>query len=236
MTYKIAICDDEEEFVASLREQVTKILQNSGISFDIESFSSGEELLSYIRKNSVEFDLIFMDIFMKEINGIDAAKDIRLTNDSTAIIFTTSSSQHILAGYEVQALQYLLKPIDGQALEVALDIDLKRRFQNQYFVFKSGGMTVKVPFEEIEYIESMIKSVKLVTKQSNYVIRTGITEIEHRLPQKWFCRSHRGFIINLQHISKMSTQNLTTISGTELPIGKTYARNLKRAFLDYIGD
>lgn len=233
--YKIAICDDDEDFVAKLQNQVSEILKNTGIAFDIAAFLSGEALLSHIKENSAGFDLIFLDIFMKEINGIDTAKAIRLTNDSAAIIFTTASAQYVFSGYEVQALQYLLKPINRQALGAALLVDLKRRFENRYFVFKTAGMTQKVPYDDIEYFESFLKSVKLLAKQGVYVIYAKISDIEESLPGLCFCRCHRGFIVNLKQVSKMNAQSLTTIRGTVIPIGKTYVKATSRAFLNYIG-
>lgn len=172
---------------------------------------------------------------MKEINGIDTAKAIRRTNDSTAIIFTTASEQYVLSGYEVQALQYLLKPIDKRALSVALMIDLKRRFENWYFVFKSNGMTYKVHYDEIEYFESVAKLVRLITKGKVYEIYARISDIEESLPKTNFCRCHRGFIVNWKEVAKMNAQFITTISGHVVPIGKTYAKDTNRAFLNYIG-
>lgn len=210
-------------------------MKNSGVDFDIADFPSGEALLSHISEKSVCFDMFFLDIFMKEINGVDTAKVIRLTNDSAAIIFTTASEQYVFSGYEVQALQYLLKPINRQALSAALMVDLKRRYENRYFVFKSGGMTQKAPYDDMEYLESTLKSVKLVTKQGVYEIYDQISNIESSLPKLSFCRCHRGFIVNFKQVSKMNAQSLTTVRGTVIPIGKTYAKAVNRAFLNYIG-
>ncbi|ACV63156.1 two component transcriptional regulator, LytTR family [Desulfofarcimen acetoxidans DSM 771] len=235
MLYKIAICDDEENFVVALRHQVSGILHNTGVAFDIEVFFSGEALLNCINEEPAGFDLIFLDIFMKEINGIDTARAIRLTNNYVAIIFTTVSGQYVYTGYEVQALQYLLKPINTQALATALLVDLKRRFENRYFVFKSRGMTHKVPYDDIEFFESTLKSVNLVAKQGIYEINSGISGMESSLPKLNFCRCHRGFIINFKQVSMMNAQFFTTLSGTLIPIGKTYAKAVNRAFLNYIG-
>ncbi|MEN6327241.1 MAG: LytTR family DNA-binding domain-containing protein [Syntrophomonas sp.] len=236
MLYKIAICDDEEDFVASLREQVAGVLQNSGLAFKITAFSSGESLLSRINDESASFDMIFLDIFMQDLNGVDTAKAIRQHSDSTAIIFTTSSDQYVFSGYEVHALQYLVKPIDQQLLYTALMYDLKRRMQDRNFVFKSGGMTHQVPFEEIVYLESTLKSVKLVAQSGDYEIYTRISDLEALLPRVSFCRCHRGFIINFKQVGKMNAQSLTTLQGTVIPIGKTYAKAVNRAFLNYIGN
>ena len=235
IVYRIAICDDEENFVRLLTDQVSEILKVRGIDFDIAAFSSGEALLSHIDEKSAAFDLFLLDIFMKEINGVDTAKAIRLVSDSAAIIFTTASEQYVFSGYEVQALQYLLKPINPQALSAALTVDLKRRYENRYFIFKTGGGTQKVPYDEIEYLESTLKSVRLVAKQGTYEIYDQISNIEGILPKLSFCRCHRGFIVNFRQVAKMTAQSITTLQGTLIPIGKTYSSSTNRAFLNYIG-
>jgi DNA-binding LytR/AlgR family response regulator len=233
--YKIAICDDDKDFVRLLREQVSDVLNHAGVDFNISAFFSGEELLHHIDEKSAEFDLYLLDIYMKEINGMDAAKAIRRKSRDAAIIFTTSSEQHVLSGYEVQALQYLMKPIDPLKLSAAMTTDMKRRFENRNYVFKTGGMTQKVAYEEIEYFESALKSVRLKTNNGVYEIYTKISDVESSLPALSFCRCHRGFIVNFKHVLKMNAQSLITTSGAEIPIGKTYAASTNRAFLNYIG-
>ncbi|MCL4441939.1 MAG: LytTR family DNA-binding domain-containing protein [Firmicutes bacterium] len=235
IVYRIAICDDDESFVRRLTDQVSELLSVRGVEFDIAAFPSGEALLNHVNEKSAAFDLFLLDIYIKEINGVDTAKAIRLVNDSAAIIFTTSSEQHVFSGYEVQALQYLLKPVSRQALSAALTVDLKRRYENRYFVFKAGGGTQKVPYDEIEYLESTMKSVKLVTKQGVYEIYERISNLENILPKLSFCRCHRGFIVNFRQTAKISAQSVTTVQGTLIPIGKTYAGSTSRAFLNYIG-
>ena len=234
IVYRIAICDDEEDFIHLLGEQVSEILRDKGVDFDIAAFPSGEALLSHISEKSAAFDLFLLDIFMKEINGVDTAKAIRCVNDSAAIIFTTASERYVFSGYEVQALQYLLKPIDTQALSGALAVDLKRRYENRYFIFKSSGMTQKVSYDDIEYLESTVNSVKLVAKQGAYKIYEQISVLENMLPKLSFFRCHRGFIINLRQVSKMNAKSFITDQGAVIPIGKTYAEAASDTFLRYI--
>lgn len=233
--YRIAICDDDESFVRLLTDQVSEILKVRRVDFDIAAFPSGEALIDCIREKAAVFDLFMLDIFMKEINGVDTAKAIRLTNDLAAIIFITSSEQYVFSGYEVQALQYLLKPVSLQALSAALTVDLKKRYENRYFVFKAGGGIQKVPYDEIEYLESTMKSVKLVAKQSVYEIYDQISNLEQVLPKLSFCRCHRGFIVNFRQAAKLTAQSITTVQGTLIPVGKTYSASTNRAFLNYIG-
>lgn len=235
ITYRVAICDDDGESVRTLTEQVSEILKSKGVCFEISAFSSGEELLAYIDGEAASFHLYLLDIFMKEINGVDTARAIRRTSESAAIIFTTASERYVFSGYEVQALQYLMKPVSLQALSAALTVDLKRLYENRYFVFKTGGMTQKVLYDDVEYLESTLKSVKLVAKQGAYEIYDQISSVENVLPRVSFCRCHRGFIINFRQVSKMNARFITTVSGNEIPIGKTYAAAVSSAFLNFIG-
>ena len=103
--YEIAICDDDQEAIFSLEHQIAAILSDLGIQYHIVTFSSGEDLLQYMNENSTDFAMIFLDIVMKEKNGIDTAKAIRRINDKTGIIFTTFSDQYVFTGYEVHALK-----------------------------------------------------------------------------------------------------------------------------------
>lgn len=234
-TYNIAICDDDQAFVFSLREQICRILENSDTDYNITEFFSAETLLQYVQANTDYIDLIFLDIFMQSINGVDAARIIRQNNDAVAIIFISSSDQHVFSGYEVQALQYLLKPVNFESLSKALLHDLKKRFAGHSLVFKASGMTCQVPFENIEYIESMLKSVKLVEKNGVHEIYIKISDLENSLPRESFCRCHRSFIVNFKHVAGMNAQSLTIVSGASIPIGKTYTKTVNRAFLNYIG-
>ena len=234
--YEIAICDDDQEAIFSLEHQIAAILSDLGIQYHIVTFSSGEDLLQYMNENSTDFAMIFLDIVMKEKNGIDTAKAIRRINDKTGIIFTTFSDQYVFTGYEVHALQYLLKPINPTMLAEALSFDMKRRLVNQYFVFRSSAVTHKVPYDDIEYFESALKLVKVVTKQGDYHFYAQLSNIETSLPKPFYCRCHRAFIVNLKKVAAINSYSITTASGHTIPIGKLYAKPVSQAFLRYMAD
>lgn len=232
--YKIAICDDDEDFARRLEKEVVHILQERNIAFAIHLFSSGEMLVEDLNKNNEGYDVYFLDIYMKEMNGLDTARAIRRTSHNAAIIMTTSSEKHVFFGYEVQALQYLIKPIDIKTLTSALTVDLKRRYENRFLVFKSAGIIKKVPYDEIQYFESMVKTVRIVSTNGTLEFLGLISDLENTLPKLSFFRCHRGFIINFKYISQISANTIVTSNGAHIPIGKTYARAVSRAFLDFI--
>ena len=231
--YSIAICDDDQTAATVLADQVTAILRLHQIEHEIITFAAGEDLLYHMGNAAVAFDMAFLDIITERLNGIETAKAIRRTNDTTAIIFTTVSDQFVLSGYAVQALQYLLKPVDPSLLAAALMYDVKKRLGDQYFVFKVNAVTQRVRYDDIVYLESMLKMLKLVTMQSTHNFYALLSEVENSLPASFF-RCHRGFIVNFRQVAAINNQTITTFTGHVVPIGRTYAKETNRAFLRYM--
>jgi two-component system response regulator LytT len=235
VTYRIAICDDEEHFRHWMRDQVETILQEKGVEFALDIFPSGETLLSYLKENQPGFDLIFLDILMGGLTGIEVAKKIREQTKGISLVFTTSTDQFVFDGYDVQALQYLLKPVDPIKLEQVIQRDLKKRLESKHFQFQIKTTSYHIPFDDILYFESELKATKLITASTTYRLPNPISEVEARLPKFIFCRNHRGFIANLKHVTEINRKYLTLNQSINLPIGKIFAKNTNRAFLDYIG-
>ena len=231
--YSVAICDDDPVAVTTLADQVTAILRLHQIEHEIITFAAGEDLLYHMDHAAAPFDMAFLDIITERLNGIETAKAIRRMNDTTAIIFTTVSDQFVLSGYAVQALQYLLKPVDPSLLTDALLYDVKKRLGDQYFVFKVNTWTQRVRFDDIVYLESMMKTLKLVTTQGTHHFHALLSDVEDSLPASFF-RCHRGFIVNFRQIAAISAHTITTFTGHEIPIGRTYTKETNRAFLRYM--
>lgn len=231
--YRVAICDDDQNAIHVLAEHITVILQNLSIEHEIISFVAGEDLLYHMDNAAAPFDIAFLDIITERLNGIETAKAIRRMSDTTAIIFTTVSDQFVLSGYAVQALQYLLKPVDPSLLAAALMYDVKKRLGDQYFVFKVNAVTQRVRYDDIVYLESMLKMLKLVSTQGTHNFYALLSDVENNLPASFF-RCHRGFIVNFRQVAAINSQSITTFTGHVVPIGRTYAKETNRAFLRYM--
>lgn len=236
MLYRIVICDDDPNFREILQRRVSARLKDRGIDFSIVLYSSGEELLKELEEAEQLPHLVFLDILMGEINGIDTARKIREKDSQTSIVFITSSDQYVFLGYEVQALQYLLKPIQEEQLTEILEFDLKRRFEKQYLTFQIKLTTYHIAHDEILYLESDRKATKLFVKNRGEVYRIPmrISELENTLIKAAFCRCHRGFIVNLSHVTEINSKFLMLDHSIEIPIGRLYAASTKHSFLQYI--
>ena len=214
---KCIVVDDEPLAVSLLGSYVEKI------PFFELAFSKENpiEALEYIRKN--EADLIFLDIQMPELSGINFMK---IVGDKMKYILTTAYAEYALEGYEHNVIDYLLKPISfdrfqKSALKAQERFPTNETSANSYFFVKSSGQQHKINFDEILYIESIKDYVNIKTDNQEYIVLDTLKSLENQLPEN-FARVHKSFILNLDKIEKIDVRNVFLNSGKEIPIGETY--------------
>lgn len=233
MSVSCLIVEDEKLAQDVLKKYITLIpsLQLTGCC------SSASEAISFLHTNAV--DLIFLDINMPELNGIDFLKTL---NNPPQIIITTAYSEYAMDGYEYSVCDYLLKPISYErflkSINKAVQL-LQKTDSNQpekvvqeertHFFVKEDGMDKKIDFDEILYIQAFGNYLKIFTKTTKTIItRLTLTEIEAQLPTALFLRIHKSYIVALKSIDKIQ-DNQVYISSTALPLGTTYKQEvLKR--------
>lgn len=181
--------------------------------------------------NAEHVDLIFLDINMPEISGLSFAKSI---NPNIKIIFTTAYREYAVDGFDLQAVDYLLKPISFQRLMQAIN---KYRNENQvvkqevaetiaheesdYIFVRSERKMIKIDFCEIKFIESLSDYIKIHLKNKTIITRETISNIEAKLPQSSFIRTHRSFIISIPNIDSFTNEYIE-IGMNEIPISRSY--------------
>lgn len=214
---KCIVVDDEPLAIQLLENYVMKI------PFLELVFSSENpiEALEYIQNN--EADLIFLDIQMPELSGINFMK---IVGDKLKYILTTAYSEYALEGYEHNVIDYLLKPIpfgrfEKSALKAQERFPTNKTSANSYFFVKSSGQQHKINFDEILYVESIKDYVNIKTENQEYIVLDTLKSLESHLPEN-FARVHKSFILNLDKIEKIDVRNVFLNSGKEIPIGETY--------------
>lgn len=214
---KCIVVDDEPLAIQLLENYVTKI------PFLELVFSSENpiEALEYIQNN--EADLIFLDIQMPELSGINFMK---IVGDKLKYILTTAYSEYALEGYEHNVIDYLLKPIpfgrfEKSALKAQERFPTEETSANSYIFVKSSGQQHKINFDEILYVESIKDYVNIKTDKQEYIVLDTLKSLESHLPEN-FARVHKSFILNLDKIEKIDVRNVFLNSGKEIPIGETY--------------
>lgn len=226
----IAVCDDEEVISGHIRDMIKKINPDLWI----ETYVSGEELLS----SGKQFDIVFLDIMMDGINGIDAAKSLRAENEDTVLIFITGAKEYVFDAFDVSAFHYLLKPIKEdkfkEVFERARKEVYRRRKLTQRTLFvktKRKGITLRV--NDILYIESRAKKVEIHTTAKSIELYSTMSELEGQLGDGFY-RCHRGYIVNMAYIAEYSNDSITLSSGETVYMAKEKYNEFVKTYMRYL--
>ena len=193
------------------------------------TFTDAFKALEYLQKESI--DLLFLDIKMPDISGIDLFKSL---SKKPLVIFTTAYSEHAVAGFELDAVDYLLKPFSlsrflkgcNKAYEL-YNIRNTKEISDHIYV-KTGYEQVKVIFNEICYLEATGNYVTFVLKDRNILSRSTFIEAINLLPQDKFVRVHRSYVVAKNKIDKIEKTQLT-VNKTTIPVSEAYIDNLSAA-------
>ena len=230
---RIAVCDDEEKYRLELKTILNKLLIN--IDCDIDTFSDGNMLSADFRANP--YDLVFLDIEMPEVDGITLAKKLRSLSDKVYIVFLTSHIEYALEGYEVNALRYLTKPVNIDKLKEVIRYVQDREKASKQIIIKEDGEKIVIDVNDVIYMEAMNQNVRIVTVSGEHTIRYNIGDFEEQLKNDGFYRIHRGYLISLAKVKKLSKGDVIMELGkeeTSLPVSRSNLKSLKDALYSYV--
>lgn len=219
---RIAICDDVFDARLSLRALLERLLEVRGVAFQIYEFSSGEGLLSWIQNHRGEMDLVFLDIEMKQYNGMETAQRLRKSVEGLQIVFVTGYSDYVYDGYSVGALGYLLKPPKPQQLDDILTraVTALYRDSDQMFVCRSHDTSYRIPRKEILYFASDRRQVLCVTSARTYVFYGKLEEVKQQVDDS-FVRIHQRYLVHATAVERVDGSEVV-ILGQSLPISRSY--------------
>lgn len=237
MKTKCLIVDDEPLAIRVIEAHIKKIPNLEVVS----SCSNAVEAFDVILNNRI--DLVFLDIEMPEITGIDLLKSIK---SGPAIIFTTAYRDFALEAYELDVVDYLLKPIAFERFFKSISkyyqwkgknmLDIKEQgnstqSEEAFIYVRSDRKIVKVILGEILFIESLKDYVKIHTEEQIIITKEKISNLEEKLPGDLFIRTHRSFLISTRNIKAFTAETIE-IKNHEIPIGRTF-KNSVLSFLGY---
>ncbi|GAA0714367.1 two-component system response regulator RgbR [Paraclostridium ghonii] len=231
---RIAICEDEKEQQDLLEGHINKIFKDFSLKYSLYIFNSGEELLENYSK---DFDIVFLDIQLCKINGMDTARKIRLLDNKVEIIFITSLIEYALEGYKVRAYRYLVKPVKYDELKENIincikELDIK----NKYIIVKERESRIKIDTNEITYIEVQKEDITIHTLNQIYKTKGTMNNIEKEINCSRFCRCHKSYLINLEHTKSIKQYIAVLESKEEVPISRYRFKDVKDRFFDLIED
>lgn len=231
----IAICDDEKIQVELLERYVENWAKENDIRVEIELFYNAESF-DFAWSMDKKYNILLLDIEMPGKNGIELAKKIRKGDNLLNIIFITAISDYISEGYDVEAINYLIKPIKENKLYECLDRAFEKiPIEEKNILIDVEGETIRLIEKDILYIESFSHFVDIHTSQENYRVRKNIGTMEKILEQNSFIRCHRSYIVNLKHIKKIGKVDIVLDNDDLIPVSRRQYSNTNMAFIKYHG-
>lgn len=229
MAYRVAICDDSPQDAAFVQVLLERWAQTRGIEVQLALFSSAEQFLFHYAEDKL-WDILLLDIEMGAMDGVTMAKAVRRDNEAVQIVFITGYSDYIAEGYEVAALHYLMKPVNGEKLSCVLDRAVEKRKQNERCLnLEISGEMVRIPFYEIRFLDVQLNYVTVHAKK-DYTVKRTLGEFEKELDER-FARVGRSMILNLKYIQRVTKTQVYLSEGTVLPLPRGAYEPLNRAII-----
>jgi DNA-binding LytR/AlgR family response regulator len=230
---RVAIVEDEQIYQKQFASFLEKYEQEKGEHFALSSFFDGYDV---VEKYQASYDIIFLDIQMKTMDGLKTAQKIRERDENVVIIFVTSMAQYAVRGYAVNALDYLVKPVSYFTFSQTMDRAVKKlREKSARFltITQEGGM-IRLDIPQIRYLESSGHTMIVHAESGDYSFRSTMKEMEEKLSGESFVRGNSGYLINLAHVQQVR-QNVAVVSGEELVISRPKKKAFMEALTDYLG-
>lgn len=230
---KFAIVDDDVQITKKLNQYIEKFeLQNNIRIKTVVFFNPVEFIESYCN----DYDLIILDIEMPGLNGIETAREIRRLDPNVLIMFVTNVAQYAIQGYEVEAIDYVLKPVSFPdfAMKIQKALRYIDRNYDQKITLNSQEGIVTLKISDIYYIEVIRHYLVYHTVYGQYTVRGVMKEAENLYGHLYFVRSNQCYLINLKYVTSIQA-NTVKIGTDELQISRNRKKDFMSAFTRYIG-
>lgn len=238
MTYTVAVCDDEQTQIDILKNNLIKYSIDTDIEFFIDEYISGELLIEKYKSVKSPYDIIFLDMEMPDIKGLDVAAAIReLPDRNVSIAFVTSYPEYMQDSFDVQTSQYIIKPVVYEQLAKKLDIILKcinASYTNIKVISEKNGERV-LYLDDVICIETEKSSKLLVTTISEtFLITAKLSDLAKELSDKDFISVHRTCLANMRYFRKFNSDSLEFTSGKIVNLSRRRQSEVKELFSKYV--
>ncbi|MCR1898494.1 LytTR family DNA-binding domain-containing protein [Irregularibacter muris] len=233
--FQIAICDDEQLICSQIEDIILDYQKLINEKIEIEIFYSGEELYRYMEKGHY-FDLIFLDIELKEINGVKVGRKIReeMDDQTVQIVYVSGRDSYYRDLFEVRPMHFLSKPIDRD--KVIKDIELAMKLTDKLdgtFNYKKGHIYYKIPFKNIIYFESLGREIKMVSTQGEELFYGKLKDVYHEVAKHHFLYIHKSYIVNYAHVTIFKYDEVTMSNTICLPISQSRRTAIRELQLEF---
>lgn len=226
---KIAICDDVKSYMDILEKNILAWAAQKGINVKVRKFDGGKPLLHCIDDNGM-FDLIFLDIAMKRMNGLEVASQIREHDYITAIIFISQYDDYYKEAYDVHPFHFLSKPIGQNLINHVMDSFMQMKMQDkETYSFHVNKAQYTLHLSEILYFGSERRKIIIICKNATYMFYGKLDDVQRQLENKniRFIRIHQSYLVNMKHIREYRYTDLIMSNGDVLLISRDRRKNVR---------
>ena len=227
---RIAVCDDMAADRNVILSMLHKYLDTHGHLAVIDQYISGEALLA---ADTSRYDLVILDIYMAKLTGIQVAKQLIRQNPSVQLIFCSTSNDFAAESYDVNALRYLIKPIQEEKFIAVLNNFFHAHKNIRTLTFKVNRMDEQVYLSDILWIEADGHRCIIHTREEDIVTRTSLSQLEAQLENANFVHPIRYALVSMAAVSTIPAEKLVLTNGDEIPISRDQRIAIKRAYTDY---
>ena len=228
---RIGICDDIEKEVNYIKGLCDKYFEDNSIMYEYIIFSSGEEVLSYKGKM---IDLLFLDIEMGDVDGINVMKQLEERDDVWRIVFVTSHEEAVFGTFGIKTLGFERKPAIYNNITRYIDIARKECNENLMIAFNKNDASSYVKLDSLLYIEGEANYVRVYTKENNFIASGNLKKWENELSNTSMLRVHKSYLVNMYNISRIEQIISFKNSNFKVPIGRKYKEVVCESYNKYL--
>lgn len=230
---KVAFCDDEAKILETLSQRIKDEFAKLNCETELYTTQNPVELLEHLKKSSV--DVLFLDIDMPTLSGMDIAQALLNSEMQPLLVFVTGQDALVYKSFKYHPFGFIRKTyFDEEIFDVVKNLIDEIRKSSDAFAFKSADGFTRVKLKDILYFESESNYLNLHAKSVVYKFRGTISTTEKELSQKGFIRTHKGFLVNQEHIFSVKSDSVELDNGTVLPIGRTNREMIKSQIMRYM--
>ena len=232
---KIALVEDNEMHRAKISEEIQKYFEERGEAYELRSFGNGSDMLDHYYSVG-GYDLLLLDIQLPGMDGVSLARQVRQNDAKVIIVFITNITAYAVQGYSVNALDYILKPINRISFRNTLDhvCELFRQRTEHYISVTTGEGLFKLDISQIYFIETEKHAVRLYYTKGSFHINETLKSMEEKLKKAPFSRCNNCYLVNLAHVEKVK-KDIVIVAGHELSFSRLRYKPFMEALTNYMG-
>lgn len=228
----VAIVENDAPDQERLKAYTERFSQENDQTVKVAVFANG---LDFLKNYRAIYDVVFMDIEMPYLNGMDTARRLREVDQAVSIIFVTNMAQYAVQGYSVDALDYIVKPItyNNFCLKMKKAMRIQRLRENKYVDIQTSNSYYRLLVSDILYMESEGHYIRIHTAKEDYLVRSTMREMEEQMRPFYFARCNNSFLINIAAIQAVKTT--VKVDDREISIGRKWRDSFMNAVISYFG-